>query len=141
MIEMDKGHLATMMEAGYIYLGMRRYDKAKELFDGLCALSPKSEIPIVALGNVEFCEGNIAKAITHYKKALKLDPESDFAKVYMGEALLFLGKRDVAMPFIEDVASLSDGGAGEFANALLEAIRGGFDPITVPKAKKGKGKS
>ena len=128
MIEIEHEHLAAMMEAGYIYLGMRRYKEAKELFEGICVFAPESEIPIVALGNVQFCQGKVAKAIKHYKKALKLKPESEFAKVYLGEALFFSGKKDEALELMSAVADTDKGGAGEFAKALIEAIESGFDP-------------
>ncbi|OQA58848.1 MAG: Tetratricopeptide repeat protein [bacterium ADurb.Bin270] len=134
MIEMNREHLAAMMEAGYIYLGMKRFKEARELFEGLLVLAPESEIPSVALGNVEFCEGKLARAIKHYKVALKKDPKSYFAKVYYGEALFFSGKREEALELINEVASSDKSGAGEFARALLQAIEGGFEP------KKGKGK-
>lgn len=128
MIELEREHLAAMMEAGYIYLGMRRYKEARELFEGLCVLVPDSEIPVVALGNVEFCEGKVMKAIRLYRKALKIDPMSTFARVYLGEALFFAGNKDEAMDLMGSVSTSDEGGAGDFARALLEAIQGGFEP-------------
>jgi predicted Zn-dependent protease len=128
MIELEREHMAAMMEAGYIYIGMRRYKEARELFEGLCVLAPDSEVPMVALGNVEFCQGKVAKAIKHYNRALKVDPDSAFAKVYLGEALFFSGKKDEALELIETVAKDDKGGAGEFAQALLDAVEAGFDP-------------
>lgn len=128
-IQMEKEHLAAMMEAGYIYLGMRRYKQAKELFEGLVAIAPESEVALVALGNAEFCQGNVASAIVQYKKALKLDPESHFAKVYLGEALLFSGKDKEALVLLEEIAKHDKGAAGEFAVSLLSAIEGGFKPV------------
>ena len=129
MIELSREHLGVMMEAGYIYIGMRRFKEARSLFEGLIVLAPDSDVPLVALGNVEFCEGKIPKAIKNYKQALKIDPESFFAKIYLGEALLFNGKRDDAMELIREVATADKGGAGEFARALLDAVKSGFDPM------------
>lgn len=128
MIEIDRKHLAVMMEAGYIFIGMRRYKEARELFEGIAALEPDSEIPLVALGNVDFCEGNVAKSIRHYEKAIKLKPASAFAKVYLGEALFFAGKKDEAMRLLADVAKADKEGAGDFARALVGAIKKGFKP-------------
>ena len=127
-IHMEKEHLAAMMEAGYIYLGMRRYKQAKELFEGLVAIAPESDVALVALGNAEFCQGNVATAIVQYKKALKLDPDSHFAKVYLGEALLFSGKDKEALELLNEVANADKGAAGNFAVSLLSAIDGGFKP-------------
>lgn len=139
MIELGREHLAAMMEAGYIYLGMRRYGEAKELFEGLSVLAADSEVPLVALGNVEFCKGKISKAIKQYRRALKVDPESAFARVYLGEALFFSGEKDEAMGLLSSVAKSDKGGAGDFARALLEAIDKGFDPANLPKKEGGKG--
>jgi len=137
MIKMDREHLAAMMEAGYIYLGMRRYKEAKELFEGLCVLAPDSEVPLVALGNAEFCQGKVSKSIKFYERALKVDPESAFAQVYLGEALFFSGKKEEAMGILSSVSENEKGGAGEFARALLDAIKGGFDPDKLPNKKGG----
>lgn len=128
MIEINRKHLAVMMEAGFIYMGMRRFKEARDLFEGITILAPESEVPHVALGNAYFCEGKIMRAIRHYEQALKLDPDSVFAKVYMGEALFFAGKTSKAIEYLDLVAKKDRGGAGEFAKALLDAINKGFKP-------------
>ena len=128
MISMDHQHLAVMMEAGYIYMGMQRFSEARELFEGLAVLAPESEVTLVALGNVDFCEGKLKKAQRHYVQALKIAPESVFAKVYLGEALFFAGKEEEALVLLTEVAKADAGGAGDFARALLEAIAKGFRP-------------
>ena len=138
MIELERHNLAVMMEAGYIYLGMRRFKEARALFEGLAALAPDSDVPYVAIGNVDFCEGKISKAIKRYRQALKLDPASVFAQVYLGEALLFAGQQDEAMKIITAVANEDQGGAGEFARALHDAVKAGFEPGQKQRGAKGR---
>jgi predicted Zn-dependent protease len=138
MIELERQHLGVMMEAGYIYLGMRRFKEARALFEGLAALAPDSDVPFVAIGNVDFCEGKIPKAIKRYQQALKLDPASAFAKVYLGEALLFAGQLNKAMEMIAAVAKEDQGGAGEFARALHDAVKAGFEPGKKQRGAKGR---
>ncbi len=129
MIEVDRSYLGLMMEAGYILLGMQRFKESKEVFEGISIMSPDSEIPIVALGSVEFCRGKFSQATTKYKKALKINPESFYAQAYMGEALFFLGKKKEAVKELKGVAKKDpEGRAGDFARALLDAIDKGFDP-------------
>lgn len=135
MIDIDRRHLAVMMEAGYIYIGMRRFKEARDLFEGLAALAPESEVPLVALGNVDFCTGKLARAIRFYRQALDLDPASVYAKVYLGEALFFSGKREEATSLLREVSKGDRGGAGEFARALLDAVRKGH--IVAPGGKRG----
>ena len=138
MIELERQHLGVMMEAGYIYLGMRRFKEARALFEGLAALAPDSDVPYVAMGNVDFCEGKIPKAIKRYQQALKLDPASVFAQIYLGEALLFAGQRDEALKIIASVAKEDRGGAGEFARALHDAVKAGFEPGKEQQGAKGR---
>jgi len=127
MIDMERKHLVVMMEAGYIYLGMQKFKEAYHVFEGVVALAPDSDVPLVALGGVDFCLGKFTSAIKWYKKALKIDPASIFAKVYMGEALFFSGKRDEAIAALQEVSREdAGGGAGDFARALLDAINQGF---------------
>lgn len=134
MIDIERRHLAAMMEAGYIYIGMRRFKEARELFEGLAVLAPESEVPLVALGNVDFCTGKLARSIKFYREALERDPESVYAKVYLGEALFFSGKKEEAMALLREISKGDRSGAGEFARALLDAIRKGH---IVPAEGKG----
>ncbi|PIR25472.1 MAG: hypothetical protein COV43_05340 [Deltaproteobacteria bacterium CG11_big_fil_rev_8_21_14_0_20_42_23] len=138
MVSLDRKYLLVMMEAGYVYLGMQRFEEATKVFEGIAALAPDSEVPIVALGGVSFCKGDFKDSIRHYKKALKIDPDSLFAKVYLGEALFFSGEKEKAMNFLQEVLKADhDGAAGNFAKALLEAIDHGFTPGMILE-KEGK---
>ena len=129
MIDIDRKYLVVLMEAGYIYLGMQKFKEAYQVFEGVAAMAPDSDIPLVALGGVDFCLGKFAMAIKWYKKALKIDPTSIFAKVYIGEALFFSGKKEEAIKTLEEVSREDlKGGAGDFARALLDAIKQGFTP-------------
>ncbi len=129
MIDIDRRYLVIMMEAGYVYLGMQRFKEAYQVFEGVAAMAPTSEIPLVALGGVDFCIGRFDRAIKWYKKALKIDPTSIFAKVYLGESLFFSGKKDEAVKILQEVGKADPkGGAGDFARALLDAINQGFTP-------------
>jgi tetratricopeptide (TPR) repeat protein len=129
MIEIERSQLGLMMEAGYILLGMQRYKEAQEVFEGITVMAPDSDIPVVALGSVEFCQGKFAQAMKRYKTALKKNPESAYAQAYMGEALFFSGKKKEAVAALKKVAKIdAEGKAGDFAQALLDAIKKGFDP-------------
>lgn len=129
MIEIERKHLGVMMEAGYILLGMQRYKEAREVFEGVLAIVPGSEAPLVAIGSVDFCQGKFAQAIKSYKQALDNDAESVYAMAYMGEALFFSGKKKEAIVALKKVSKIDlSGKAGDFARALLDAIDKGFDP-------------
>lgn len=136
MVPMTREHLALMMEAGYIFLGMQRFKEARTVFEGVSALKPESEIPVVALGGVSFCQGKLAEAVRLYKKALKMIPDSIYGKAYLGEALYFLGEKPQAAKLLKEVDAMeAKGPVGDFARALLDAIHKGFTPETISQKK------
>lgn len=131
-VQIDKKFLVLMMESGYVYLGMRKLKEAEDVFKGVAVLAPDSDVPIIAIGNVEFCKGKFENAIKYYSNALKKDKDSLFAKVYTAEALFFLGKTEESKSILEEVKKKDkDGGAGGFAEALLRAINDGFTPKSL----------
>lgn len=129
MTILERSYLGLMMEAGYVYLGMQRFKESRDVFEGVASLAPDSEIPLIALGTVDFCQGKFTNAIRRYKKALKIDPSSVYATAYMGEALFFMGKKAEAVKLLKDVVTKDrDGKAADFAKALLDAIDKGYTP-------------
>lgn len=126
---LSREHLALMMEAGYILLGMRKFKEAQDVMEGISVMAPDSDIPLVAIGSVDFCQGKFRTAIKNYDRALKVNPGSAFAKAYRGEALFFMGKTQEARETLSAIARDDVGGkAGAFAKALLDAIDKGFTP-------------
>lgn len=129
MIDIDRGSLGLMMEAGYVYLGMQRFKEARDVFEGVTSMAAESEIPLIAMGSVDFCQGKFTNAIRRYKKALKINSESAYALAYMGETLYFMGKKEEAIKQLEAAIKIDgQGKAGDFARALLDAINQGFTP-------------
>lgn len=132
MIAMDRKDLALMMECGYILTGMRRFDEARDVFEGIAVLAPESAIPVVAIGSVAFCEGKFKEAIKTYQKALHIEPQSAFAKAYLGESLYFSGAAEEAQRLLtEVVAADGQGKAGTFAATLLSAMAQGLTPAML----------
>lgn len=137
VIQLERQHLVLLLEVGYIYVGMQRFKQARQVFEGVHLLAPQSDVPVIALGGVAFCEGDFKKAIQLYQKALKIDPQSIFAKAYLGEALLFSGQNETGEKILLEVKKEDpSGAAGHFAETLLQAMKKGFDPQR--KATEGK---
>ncbi len=129
MLPVPSEDLRILLETGYLYLGMQKFKEAKEVFEGVVILAPKSEVPLVALGNVYCVEGKFEQAIKTYEKALELEPKSAFAKAYLGEALFFKGDKDKAVATLGEAAKMdSDGKSGDFARSLIDLIKKGFTP-------------
>jgi superkiller protein 3 len=129
MVNVERDDLVVLMEGGYLLLRMGRFDQAREVFDGVSVLAPNTEVPLVATGSIFFAQMKYDMAIQHYKKALGVKPDSAFAHAYLGEALYFKGKKDEAVAALEKASQLEpDGKSGDFARALLDAIKSGYVP-------------
>ncbi len=139
MIDVPRDDLVLMLEAGYIYLAMGKLSEAKQVFEGLVALAPTHEVPVVALGNVFFAQKKFLQAIRILKEAVELNPQSAFAHAHLGEAQLFYGKKDDALKTLAKAVNLDPKGAtGEFARSLADLIGQGYDPVKFKEEAKEK---
>ncbi len=122
LIEIPQPEAALLLEAGYLYLEMGKHKDAEEVFSGVAALLPHSEVPHVALGNLEFAQGRFQRALKHHQDALKLKPASALAQAHVGEALMFLKKTDDGVSALKRAIDMEpDGMPATFAKALLAA--------------------
>ena len=82
-----------MLEIGFVLREAKRFDEAHELFLGFAELHPNLAMPLVALGTVELQRGNFEAALQLCDKAVRIQPNSLYARLHRGEALLFLQRR------------------------------------------------
>ena len=108
-------------EAGVIYRDGKNFQAAREVFTGMKALFPRSDVPEVLLGTVEFQQGNFEVAESHYRKALELNPRSAFAYAHLGEACLFRKDKATARSHWKTAIDLDPlGESGKMARRLME---------------------
>ena len=116
----SKEEIALLMEAGFVYRDSGRFQEARDVFRGVRALVPKSEIPEVALGTVSFQAREFDSAITHYKNALELNPRSAYACAHLGEAEIFNLDKEAARPHLKKALELDPKGEfGKMARSLM----------------------
>lgn len=112
---------ALLMEAGAIYRDSGRHRQAREVFQGVRALFPASDAAEVAMGTVAFLEKNIDGAITHYRKALEINPRSALAWAHLGQATVFQKDKEAAHRYCTRALELDPRGpCGKFARAVME---------------------
>lgn len=122
LIEVPQPEIALLLESGYLYMEMRKYREAEDVFTGVAALIPHSEIPLICLGNLFFSQGRFDRALKYQRDALSKNASSALAQAHLGEALLFLGKRKEAKAALDKAMDMDpDGPAAEFARSLLDA--------------------
>ncbi len=122
LIDVPQPEAVLLLEAGYLYMEMGKPKDAEEVFSGVAALLPHSEVPLVALGNLEFSQGHYQRALKHHQDALKLKHDSALAQAHVGEALMWLKKGDEAVAALKRAIDMDpQGPSASFAQALLEA--------------------
>jgi predicted Zn-dependent protease len=133
LVSLSKQQAMVMLEAGYLWMDLGKFDNAREVLTGAAALMPKSEIPQIALGTLEFNQMNHDKALQTFRTAQRLAPKSSLARAHCGEALLFMGKVNEAMKELKTALELEPGSSGAaFAQALIDAKESGALPPPKP---------
>jgi tetratricopeptide (TPR) repeat protein len=126
LIEVPQAEVVLLLEAGYLLLEMKRHKDAEDVFSGVAALIPHSDVPHVALGNLLFAQGHFARALKHHEEARKVKPTSALAHAHIGETLLFLKKPADAKVALHKALELEpDSQPAAFAQSLLDAHAAG----------------
>lgn len=121
-VSVDAEQLRVMLETGYILREAARFDEAEAVFRGVAELMPDSEVPRVGLGTVYLQRGDFAEAAAICGQAFADHPDSDYARVHYGEALLFGQKREEAKTeLLELIRKNPDSPHAKTAQALLDA--------------------
>jgi tetratricopeptide (TPR) repeat protein len=122
IIPVPQRDVTLLLEAGYLYMELGKNKEAEEVFAGVSALIPHSEVPHLALGNLYFSMGRFTPALKAHQKAAELTPGSAAAHASIAEALFFLKKPKDAVHAVDKAIALEpDGPAGQFAKYLKEA--------------------
>jgi tetratricopeptide (TPR) repeat protein len=122
LVPVTQREVSLMLEAGYLFIELHKHKEAEDIFLGVAALAPKSEVPHTALGNLHFSQGRFAQALKAHEHAVALNQESAIARALVAESLFFLKRTQDGIRMLDEALSLpDDGSAHEFAKALREA--------------------
>lgn len=120
-MDIKDAELSFLMECGYLCREAGRFDDARDIFTGVNALKPDSEIPTVAIGSVYFAEDRFEEAAECYRNALSQTPDSPFALVHLGEACLFMNREGEAAEHLRKAVEVDPkGDSGQLARMLLK---------------------
>lgn len=137
LVPITRHQAMLMLEAGYLWMEFGKFDAARDVLLGAAALMPKSEIPQLALGTLEFNQGHFEKSLPIFRRAQQLAPRSSLPRAHVAEALLFLGKVNEALKEIKAAMDLEpDSDGARFAQDLLAAKETGALPPPHLAAKK-----
>ena len=137
LVPLSRQQARVMLEAGYLWMDMGKFDNAREVLSSAALLMPKSEVPQLALGTLELVQGRHEKALQAYRAAQRLAPRSALPRAHAGEALLFMGKTNEAVKELKAAMDVEpDGDGAKLAQALIDAKDAGALPPGGTKKKK-----
>jgi predicted Zn-dependent protease len=135
LVPLTKMQAMLILESAYLWMDLGKFDHARELLAGATLLMPKSEVPQIAMGSLEFNQGKFEKALPVFRRAQQLAPRSALPRAHVGETLLFMGKVNEAVKELKAAMDIEPGSDGaSFAEALLAAKEAG----ALPPPKKTK---
>lgn len=100
MVHIQSELVRLLMRIGYAAAWQGLHKEAVAIFEGVGAVRPESEVPIIGASVVAMIAGNHDVAVQVLKEgALDLNPDSDLARVHLGVALRLRGDEERGSPF------------------------------------------
>ncbi|MDR2628619.1 MAG: hypothetical protein LBC30_01330 [Puniceicoccales bacterium] len=115
-----------LMDVGYVATGRGLQSQAINIFNGIIAARPSSELPLIGLAVCKLNFGYVvdaAKILT--EQALKLNPSSGIAKCFLAVAIKALGHGQEARDLMHQVCD--DAAADPAAKTMAESFLSGKD--------------
>ena len=109
LVDVPQSEVALLLESGHLLMEMKKFKEAEEVFLGVAALVPHSEVPLVCMGNLAFSLGQNDRALRFHNEAITRAPDSALAIAHKGEVLLFLKKTDEAKAALEQAEEAEAG--------------------------------
>ncbi len=118
--------LKFLMEAGQYFASRSRMAEACDIFNGVTTLAPERSIGWTLLGDALMNWEKYDESMKAHEKALQIDPESTFARVYYAQTLLFKKQKDKAVAELKKVMEKDPSGSdGTLAKQLMKAVEQG----------------
>ena len=121
-MEIDENTLQLLMQVGLLASGRGYATEAETIFNGLKAVRPESDIPLIGMAVNRMNESDFEGAAEMLlNDVLERNPDNDLAKAFLAHALIASGVSDQAREVCEDVlASGNDATAKEMVRAFME---------------------
>ncbi len=126
----DNEELRLLMEVGYFFLDMGRPKDAREVFEGVSAIVPHSEAPLLGIGSAFFNEKKFPQAKKTYEAAITMNQVSGLAYALLGETLIFMNQVEAARRSLKQATDVSsESYVKQFVGHLTNAIDTGILPL------------
>lgn len=113
-----------LMRIGFFASDCASFSVASNIFSALHKVRPQHESPLIGLAYNAILEGKFEQAVTILKEqALKVNPNSEAAKTYLGLALGCKGDKEASNLILQDVVQNGKEASNiNFAKLIPEAL-------------------
>lgn len=95
-LAIDKNFPAALNDLAYVDARNRKFDQALAAMDRYVVLLPNEPNPQDSYGELLRMSGNFEAALTHYRAALKIDPDFVSSQVGLADTYALMGNQDQA---------------------------------------------
>jgi len=95
-LAIDKNYPAALNDLAYVQARNREFAKAFEAMDRYVALLPKEPNPQDSYGELKRMAGDFESSLTHYRAALKIDPDFVTSQLGLGDTYALMGNQEQA---------------------------------------------
>jgi tetratricopeptide (TPR) repeat protein len=95
-LALDKNYPAALNDLAYVQARNREFAKAFEAMDRYVALLPKEPNPQDSYGELKRMAGDFESSLTHYRAALKIDPDFVTSQLGLGDTYALMGNQEQA---------------------------------------------
>ncbi|MDE6431770.1 MAG: hypothetical protein K2L13_00020 [Opitutales bacterium] len=122
--EVKRELLQILLDVGFVAVGRGMQSSAENIFSGVFAVRPESELPVIGLAFAKMCFGDFTSASKLIiETALVLNPNSDLAKSFLGIISFYCGATKEASIILSDVlAKNKDETSVKIAQSIIQEI-------------------
>ena len=95
-IAIDKNFPAALNDLAYLQARNRQFDRAFAAMDRYVALLPNEPNPQDSYGELKRMAGDFESSLTHYRAALKMDPDFVTSQLGLGDTYALMGNQEQA---------------------------------------------
>lgn len=121
-LALDKNFPPALNDLAYLYARDRKFDKAFAAMDRYVALLPKEPNPQDSYGELLRMSGNMEASLTHYRAALKIDPDFVTSQVGLADTYALMGNQEQARAEYDQAIRFAHNEADRLTYSMQKAM-------------------
>jgi len=121
-LAIDKNYPAALNDLAYVEARNREFAKAFEAMDRYVALLPKEPNPQDSYGELKRMAGDFESSLTHYRAALKIDPDFVTSQLGLGDTYALMGNQEQARIEYDKAIRFAHNEADRLTYAMQKAM-------------------